>query len=87
MMSSIWDMVTANIRRAEDERQATEDKRARRRNINRELMLLTTVIVGVPVVFILQHMGRTGAILQPYGFTITALFDSLVTLYALLKKI
>lgn len=85
-MLGIQDVYNA-ITDAETKRQMIEDIRANKRNLNRVIMLATTVAVGIPVVFLLQSLGTVGQALMPFAFVITALFDCLVTLYAYIRKL
>lgn len=70
------------IKEAQNTRQKTEDVRANRRNANRSLMLLVTVVAGFIVTFGLEQMGSLGRTLLPYDFVITAVCDMCVTAWA-----
>jgi len=80
------DRVRNLIRDEDEKRQAIEDKRANHRNRNRLYTLIGAMVIGLIVVWGLQHLGPVGMKLAPYSFIITVLFDSTLTVYALIRK-
>lgn len=75
------------IKTAEAKRQAAEDERANRRNLNRMLTLIGALVIGIVVSYVLTHgyLGNLGKALGPYAFCITILLDSSLAVYSLIR--
>jgi hypothetical protein len=80
------DRVKRLISEADARRQAKEDERSIKRNRNRLYTLLAAVLIGLAVVWSLPHFGHVGAVLSPYSFVITVLFDTTLTLWAYIHR-
>jgi hypothetical protein len=74
------------IAKADTLREQAENVRANHRNVNRELMLVMTLVIGFALVYTLPMMGSTGRMLQPFSFCITVFMDLGLTTYALIRK-
>jgi hypothetical protein len=66
-------------------REARENSRANHRNVNRELMLIMTILIGFVLVFLTSHAILPKAF-TPYSFVITVMMDLVLTTYALIKR-
>ena len=80
------DRVKGLIETAEHERQAIEDLRAIRRNRNRLMTMLAAIVIGLAIVWTLPRMGSVGKAMEPYSFIATVALDTLLTLYAYIKR-
>jgi hypothetical protein len=69
------------------EREARENLRANRRNFNRTLTLVMTIIIGLTITYLLTSgtLGHFGKVAGPYAFVITVTMDLLVTGYAYIR--
>jgi hypothetical protein len=70
------------------QRQAIEDARAIYRNRNRFLTLGFALVISLVLTFVFTHgyLGPLGVSLAPYSFVITIALDSLLTLYAYIRR-
>lgn len=80
------DRVKKLIQDADRERQKIEDVRANRRNRNRLMTMLGAIVIGLAIVWTLPHLGPMGKALEPYSFIATVSLDTLLTLYAYIKR-
>lgn len=85
----IIEMVMREIDLRDRERQATEDMRSIKRNLNRFLTLIAAMLIGITVTYTLSHavfgMWATKTF-GPYAFVITILLDSGLAAYAWIKR-
>lgn len=72
----------------QSQRQAIEDARAIYRNRNRFLTLGFALVISLVLTFVFTHgiLGPLGETLAPYSFVITIALDSLLTLYAYIRR-
>lgn len=82
------DHVRGMIADAIADREKREANRANHRNRNRMLTLVFTLVAGMAITYGLYHgwFGTWGPKVGPYSFVITVAGDTLLTLYAYVKK-
>jgi hypothetical protein len=87
-LHSAGEVITAHVLAMVDaataEREARENHRANRRNINRVLVLAFAAVAGFLTVFMSTHGVLPGML--PYSFCVAVGLDTLVTLYAYLRR-
>jgi uncharacterized membrane protein affecting hemolysin expression len=77
------------LRVADATRQSTEDVRSERRNRNRMWTLLVGLLISIVLTYTLSHdVFGTWATktLGPYSFAITIALDSMLTVYAYIRR-
>lgn len=81
-------VLRAVLLREERERADIEDIRAIRRNRNRLVTLLFTIVIGAVVTYLLSNrvLGQAGYDFYPYSFVITVVMDLGLTGYAFIRR-
>jgi hypothetical protein len=82
-------MIVKHVAMVNAQRQALEDTRSIRRNRNRFASLAGALLISTLLTYCFQHayLGpHLSAMLAPYSFVITITLDSVITLYALLRR-
>jgi hypothetical protein len=82
-------MIEKHVEMINQRRQALEDQRAVRRNRNRFVSLIGALIISLMLTWTFQHgyLGpHVSAAFAPYSFVITITLDSVITMYAYLRR-